>query len=310
MNYRRLLLVLSMVAIVFSACDAAPEPPPSLRGEYLGQTPPGMTPVVFAPGIVSTEVSELNAAFTPDGNELYFTRRIDDRNTLMTMRQEDGVWTPPAVAGFSGTFSDVDPFITRDGRRLYFSSSRPLDGSGESKDADLWYLERETGGGWSEPVHPGNPNTAGKDDYYTSMTDDGTLYFSIFDSHGRGGDIYRAQSIEGRYGPAELVGDGISTEANEHDPFVAPNGSYLIFTSNRPGGYGSVDLYISFTGPDGSWAKPVNMGQSINSEGYDFCAMLSPDGKYLFFTRNINRNGDIYWVDAKIIEELKPDGIM
>jgi hypothetical protein len=310
MNDRLALLVLLTCAIVTSACHAAPEPPPSLRGEYLGQTPPGTIPSVFAPGIVSTRASELNAAFTPDGNEFYFTRRIDDRNTLMAMRREDGVWTPPAVAGFSGTFSDVDPFITRDGLRLYFSSSRPLDGAGESKDADLWYVERVPGGGWSAPVHPVDLNTAEKDDYYTSFADDGTLYFSIFDSHGSGGDIYRAQLMAGRFGPAELVSEGISTEANEHDPFVAPDGSYLIFTSNRPGGHGSADLYISFRGPDGSWTEPVNMGEPVNSEGYDFCAMLSPDGKYLFFTRNINRNGDIYWVDAKIIEALKPDGIM
>jgi predicted alpha/beta superfamily hydrolase len=278
MNDRCLLLVVSMFVIILPASGAAPEPRSALQGEYLGQTPPGMTPTLFAPGVVSTEVSELNAAFSPDGNELYFTRRIDDRNTLMTMRRQDGVWTSPAVARFSGTFSDVDPFITRDGRRLYFSSNRPLDGTGEPKDSDLWYLEREIGGEWSEPVHPGNPNTAGKDDYYTSLTDDGTLYFSIFDSHGEGGDIYRAEPVDGGYGPAERVGDGISTGANEHDPFVAPDGRYLIFTSNRPGGYGSADLYISFAGPDGSWSEPINMGESINSKGYDFCAMLSPDG--------------------------------
>jgi Tol biopolymer transport system component len=297
-------------AIIERYRGAAPKPPRPLRGEYLGQTPPGMTPVVFAPGIVSTGVSELNAAFTPDGDELYFTRRIDDRNTLMMMRREEGGWTPPAVARFSGTFSDVDPFISRDGRRLYFSSSRPIDGTGASKDSDLWYLERETGGDWGEPVHLDNPNTAGKDDYYTSIADDGMLYFSIFESHGSGGDIFRAQGNEEGFGPAERVGGGISTEANEHDPFVAPDGSYLIFTSNRPGGYGSADLYVSFAGPGGSWTAPVNMGESINSEGYDFTAMLSPDGKYLFFTRNINRNGEIYWVDAKIIKGLRPEGSM
>jgi hypothetical protein len=159
---------------------------------------------------------------------------------------------------------------------------------------------------WSDPIHPDDPNTVGKDDYYTSITDDGTLYFSVFDSHGQGGDIYKAEPIDGGYGPAERVGDRISTDANEHDPFVAPDGRYLIFTSNRPGGYGSADLYISFVGPGGSWDEPVNMGESINSEGYDFCAMLSPDGKYLFFTRNIDRNGEIYWVDAQVIEALSP----
>ncbi len=304
MNLERttlLLLLLSVIAL--PACGGAPEPAPPPRGAYLGQTPPGTTPELFAPGIVSTRALELNAVFTPDGNELYFTRLIDNRETLMTTRRLDGAWTPPAVADFSGAFTDVDPFITRDGRRLYFSSSRPVDGSGESKDADLWYLERQAGGGWGEPVHLGEPNTEGKDDYYTSLSDDGTLYFSIFESK-NAADIYRAARQEGGFGPAERVAGGISTEALEHDPLVAPDGSYLIFTSDRPGGYGSADLYISFAGADGSWTEPVNMGESINSANYEFCAMLSPDGEYLFFT---SRN-DIYWVDARVIEGLRPAG--
>lgn len=308
MSCKRATLVLSLSVIALLACGGAPEPAQPLRGAYLGQTPPGMAPELFAPGIVSTRASELNAAFTPDGNELYFTRSIDGRETLMTTRRLDGVWTPPAIAGFSGAFTDVDPFITRDGRRLYFSSSRPVGdtgGTGESKDADLWYLERAEGGGWGEPVHLGGLNTEGKDDYYTSLSDDGTLYFSIFEADGAG-DIYRARSQNGGFGPVERVEGGISTEASEHDPFVAPDGSYLIFTSDRPGGYGSADLHISFAGPDGSWTEPVNMGGSVNSAGYDFCAMLSPDGKYLFFT---SRN-DIYWVDAKLIEGLRPTGAL
>jgi len=308
MSHKRVLLVLWVFAIVLPSCNEVREPPPPLSGAYLGQIHPGMTAAVFAPGVVSTKANELNATFSPDGDELFFTRNIRNRATLMTMHLRDGVWTSPAVAGFSGTFDDVDPFITRDGRRLYFSSKRPLDGAVESKDSDLWYVERERGGGWSKPIHPGSPNTAGKDDYYTSVADDGTLYFSIFESEGPG-DIYRAQSIDGRHGLAERVGDGISTEANEHDPVVAPDGSFLIFTSDRPGGHGSADLYISFTGADGSWSEPVNMGESVNSKGYDYCAMLSPDGKYLFFTREINRSGDVYWIDAEIIEALRLDRI-
>jgi Tol biopolymer transport system component len=260
-----------------------------------------MTPELFAPGFVSTRARELNAAFTPDGDELYFTRRIDDRPTLMTTRWLDGVWTPPAIAGFSGVFSDVDPFVSRDGLRLYFSSKRPVDGTGEEKDADLWYVEREEAGDWGEPVHLEDLATAGRDDYYTSLSDDGALYFSIFDQDGDG-DIYRAQRRNGGFGPAERVAGGVSTEDSEHDPFVAPDGSYLIFTSDRSGGHGSADLYISFADQEGAWIEPVNLGGSINSAHYDFCAMLSPDGEYLFWT---SRN-DIYWVDSEVIERLRP----
>jgi Tol biopolymer transport system component len=98
----------------------------------------------------------------------------------------------------------------------------------------------------------------------------------------------------------------INTEHNEHDPFIAPDGSYLIFTSDRLGGFGSADLYICFRRNDDSWSQPKNMGPTINSNEYDYCAILSPDEKYFFFSSSRSGNGDVYWVDAKIIEKLKP----
>jgi hypothetical protein len=182
-----------------------------------------------------------------------------------------------------------------------------MNGSGEAKDSDIWYVERTESGGWSEPTNLGALNGQGPDDYYTSISSDGTLYFSKFEAHGAGGDLHRSQLLDGAYGEPELLSAPLSTGSSEHDPFIAPDGSYLIFTSDRPGGYGEGDLYISFRNSDGTWSDPRNMGDDINSPGYDFCAMLSPDGKYLFFTRTINRNGDIYWVDAAVIEELRPD---
>ncbi|MCP5101786.1 MAG: hypothetical protein GY950_00320 [bacterium] len=286
---------------IFINSFAGQENFPLLKGPYLGQKPPGLTPELFASGIVSTERTELNCAFSPDGSELFFTVWKAGQNTLMTMKQENGCWTRPAVAAFSGSYSDVDPYITRDGKRLYFSSMRPLTGTGAAKDSDIWYVEKTGEGKWSKPIHPGMPNTPGKDDYYTSITREGTLYFSIFETHGSPGDIYRSRLKNGHYTAPERIKNSVSTRFNEHDPFVAPDESYLIFTSNRPGGYGRGDLYISFRSPGGTWTEPKNMGKTINSTGYDFCPLLSPDGKYLFFTRNINRNGDIYWVDAKII---------
>lgn len=295
-----------MVAIVSPSCGSAAEADPPLQGPYLGQKPPGPTRATFAPGFVSTGARELNATFTPDGDELFFTRRIDERMTLMVTRRVDGFWTPPAVAGFSGVFADVDPFVSRDGTRLYFSSKRPLTGGGEEKDADLWFVERQSGGGWGEPRHLSELATAGKDDYYTSVSDEGDLYFSIFGSD-RKGDIYRARRKESGFGATEKVGAPISTEATEHDPYIAPDGSYLIFTSDRPGGRGSGDLWISFVAPDGTWGEPVNMSE-VNSPGYDFCAMVSPDGRYLFLTSSVGRENDVFWVDAEVIEELRPSG--
>jgi Tol biopolymer transport system component len=143
------------------------------------------------------------------------------------------------------------------------------------------------------------------DEYYTSISSQGALYFSVFAEHGSPGDIYKADRGEGGYASPERIGGDVSTEYSEHDPFIAPDESYLIFTSTRPGGHGRGDLWVVFQMPDGRWSEAVNMGPEVNSDGYDYTAMLSPDGRYLFFTRNAGGNGDIYWVDTEVIERLR-----
>jgi Tol biopolymer transport system component len=88
--------------------------------------------------------------------------------------------------------------------------------------------------------------------------------------------------------------------------FISRDGRYLIFCSRRPGGFGEIDLYISFHKGDGSWTTAVNLGKNINSPAYDWIPFVSEVRKFLFFTSNRTGNYDIYWVDAQIIEELKP----
>jgi Tol biopolymer transport system component len=306
---RRIQSAIALILLVtapHTGCTAGEdtEETSALSGPYLGLQTPELIPQVFAPGVVSTKKVELNCAFSPDGGELYFTTWNDGQNTLMMMREVDDRWVGPSPVAFSGTYSDVDPFISTDGKALYFSSMRPLEAGGEPKDSDIWWTERSADGEWGEPKPVSGLNTPGRDDYYTSIDESGTLYFSIFEGHGDGADIYRSRPVGENYSEPEAVAE-VNTEFNEHDPFVAPDGSYLIFTSLRPGGFGRGDLYISFLAADDSWGEPRNMGESINTAAYDFCAMVSPDGKYLFFTRNEDGNGDIYWVSAEIIEQLK-----
>jgi len=298
--------IVILLILIFNSCTQQSDFP-VLKGPYLGQKPPGLKPEIFAPNIVSTEKNEFNCAFSSNGNELYFTVWKEGVNTIMTMKLKDGSWSARTVASFSGKYSDVDPYITADGKKLYFSSMRPLNNIGDPKDSDIWYVEKTKDDSWAQPVRLAELNSIGKDDYYTSISINETLYFSVFDTHGSTGDIYRSKLVNGQYTSAERVEYPISTEFNEHDPFIAPNETYLIFTSDRPGGYGRGDLYISFQTKKGTWTEPKNMGDDINSNGYDYCPILSPDGKYLFFTRNINRNGDIYWVDARIIEKLRKE---
>ena len=302
-----------------------------LAGPYLGQKPPGMTPEIFAPGIVSTGLDELNSVFSPDGSEFYFcVRNINGAVSIFQMTMKDGVWSGPRLLPFASRFGDIDVSISPAGDALLFSSRRPLPGSqGPRPDNDFWLAARK-GETWADPVHLGSGINSDSHDYYPVMTGKGAIYFSSQREGPGKNDIYRSERINGAYMEAVKIGDAINTEYREYDPYISPAEDMLIFTSEKPEGFGRGDLYISFRDRDGNWIKAVNMGENINSPGPEFCPMLSPDGKYLFFTsarfagdrfperpflfndfmaaHNLPANGlcDIYWVDAGIIEALRP----
>lgn len=273
---------------------------------FLGQKVPGDDPVIFAPGVVSTERIELNAAFTPDGREFYFTRRGAGRKlAIMAARRSDGGWSAPEVASFSGVYSDADPFITSDGRIMFFVSKRPAEGYGPPND--IWMMDR-AGDGWTEPRNPGFPLNTPADIAFPSMSGDGLLYHAA-EYYGGGGrrDIYASSFTNGKFeGPPRLVGGDVSGEYDEADPLIARDGSWLVFVSaGRPGGFGAADLYVVFRNGDGSWSKARNLGGKVNTKAYEYSPAISPDGRYFFFTRD----GDIYWVNSKIVFDLR-DGAL
>jgi ketosteroid isomerase-like protein len=293
------------MAALLRAAGAAEDGPntPLPEGTYLGQKPPGSHPALFAPGVVSTEKKELNSVFTPDGREFYFTiQDSQGRWTIMVMSRAGESWTPPQPAAFSGSYSDVDLFITPDGKELFFCSNRPAVGAGAPKrDFDIWVVDR-IGGGWGPPRNPGPPVNSDANEYFPALTGDGTLYFQSQRPGGHGAaDIYRAELRDGAYREAENLGLAINSPGFEGDALISPDEAFLIVSVDRPGGFGRGDLHISFRGHDGSWSIPVNMGATVNTKANENCPILSPDGKYLFFTSA----DDIYWVSAQVIETLK-----
>ncbi len=277
--------------------------PKPLRGPYLGQTPPGSTPVIFALNVVSTDDGELNSAFTPDGREFYFTRQ----RRVRVVREENGAWSRPQPLAVFGEYSSAGVFVTTDGARLYVCSNKPLMEKAEAKkDRDIWVLRRGAQG-WSDPTNLSGVVNSLADDYYPTATGEGDLYFSSRREGGKGkGDIYRARLVGGTFERPENLGAPVNTAQSDFDPFIAPDESYLVFASTRPGGLGNADLYISFRGKDGSWSEPRNLGAPVNTPYLEYAPMLSPDGKFLFFTSGRGGADDVYWVDARIIEPFRP----
>ncbi len=306
---RNLALLVTIAATLFAAGASAKAGSGEgrARSGYLGESAPGLTPQRFAPGVVSTTATELNCAIAPDESAIFLTERRNGRNTIVFVERRGEEWAKRSIAPFSGEFADVDPAFSADGQRLYFSSNRPVDAADTRRDSNLWYVDRVGPGEWGAPVSLAKVNSSDSDEYYTSLDIEGTIYYSVFPDHDSPADLYLSRVREGVLSGGERLAGPVNTEFTEHDPFVAPDGSYLIFASDRPGGLGRSDLWISFRDGDGSWGEPKNMGAEINSAGYDFCPMLSPDGSYLFFTRNIGGDGDIYWVDAEVIEQLRGD---
>jgi len=287
------------------AKGATPEDakPVILTGEYLGQNKPGLTAEMFAPNIVSTEKAELNSVFTPDGTEFYYSIQVGFLQwKIMVMKRVNNRWQPPVTAPFSGQYSDVDIFISPDGKKLFFSSNRPLEGTGTpGKNFDIWVLDRVKDG-WSKPRNLGSPVNSEGRDFYATVTKDGTLYFQSNRPESKGEqDIFFSRPVNGKYEKVENAGPVINSERFEGDALISPDENFIIVTRERPEGFGLSDLYISFRDKMGQWTPLKNMGKAVNTNLNEQCPILSPDGKYLFFTRS----NDIFWVDASIIADLQ-----
>jgi hypothetical protein len=296
--------ILFFIILIMNHCSSQDEFP-VLEGPYLGQRPPGMTPEIFAPGIISTEKVELNSVFSPDGREFFFTATEGDVDVIYYCKQIDGKWTKPKAAPFSGNAIDVDMSFSPDGSRLYFCSNRKSTTS--VGGMDIWYSER-TEKSWSKAINLGSPINSPAHDTYPIFTQNGGLYIGSQREGTRGDkDVYYTQYVNGKYEVPIRLGDSINSDFGEGDTYVAFDESYMIINSwGRPDEFGKGDLYISFKKEDGTWTPAKNMGTGINTEFTEYCPFLSYDGRYLFFTSTRTGNGDIYWVDAKIIDELKP----
>lgn len=282
---------------------------------YLDQPPPGRIPVVFARGVISTDHLEHSApAFPPDGSEVFWSlwRRPDkgEPQVIMMVRRDDGVWSTPRVAPFSGRYSDGGPVFSANGRRIYFYSLRPRPGEAKENEGDLWFVERQSDG-WGEPQCLGlaarfpDLRFAGQ----PSLARNGTLYF-LGQAEGalNGYGIYRSRLINEQYAKPQLLPRSINLSPFLNwTPFIAPDESYLLFSSNRRSpDTDDGDLYLSRSQTDGSWTEPVSLGEPVNSERQERFPMLTPDGRYLFFTRPTpDHNQEVYWVDANRIEAFR-----
>ncbi len=267
--------------------------------DYFGQATPGDLPIQFAAyPSGSWPILHSCPSFSPTGDEAFWAT-IPDFNTFTQSvyyrKKENGQWLDPIKVSFSnGVYSDKLPCFNGDGKRVYFTSDRPLSGNGSPADENIWYIEKNTTG-WSDPIVLDNSVNTPEDEGWITLASNNNLYFS------RNDKLFLAEWNNDHYLTAQVL--PIYTAESGVLGSIAPDESYFIvqseFVQNSSGNWID-DLYIIFK-TNGVWGAPIKLDSKINSMRSKSFAKISPDGRYLFF---LGDNNNAYWVSTDFIETI------
>lgn len=277
------------------------EAPRQVGAPYLGEAPPGRSPRIFAPGVISG-VNRLHGTpvFPPDGSEVYWSA-VDPKIgkvAVLFMKTEGSRWSAPTVAPFSRDHQNDIPFLAPGGETLYFVSDRPLLGEHEADKQNVWWVRR-TSDGWSKARTLGAAVNSMPLHWQISVTGSGALYFATDGM----GDIYRATLRGGKASRPVRLGDAVNTDATECCPFVSSDGALLLFA--RSTSAHGADLFVGFRTSAGAWSTGVNLGREVNTDAHDLCPIVSPDGEYLFFLSERDGRPGVFWVRMDVVHELR-----
>jgi hypothetical protein len=299
----------SEISVLLAAKGADQSGPkfPVLAGNYFGQKSPGRTPEPFALGIVASRNSfHGNIVFSPDGTEAYWS--VMDWGgdwAILESKIEEGRWSKPRRAPFSlPGQGDDSPFVSPDGKNLYFVSGRPLQRGGRPGKENIWVMER-AGTGWSEPRPlPQTVNALQGIHWSVSVDRQGHLYLGSTAPGGAGlSDIYCAKFTNGQFGRPENLGPMINGPASDFSPFISPDGNTLMFSGNADQ---KRRLFISFRKPDGTWTRAKDLAGIVPYKNGGHCPQLTPDGNYLFYLDEIGGYSP-FWIEAGFIEDLRKE---
>jgi len=297
--YAPATLLLSV--LMMSSCSHSQNALPVIEGPYFGEKPPSLTPEVFAPGIVSINGRYEGAiSFSPDLDEIYFGAKNKDGVTnIYFSKLEDNKWTPIKRANFTKGKKDqeIHPFVSPNGKRIYFTAL-----NSDFSDNKIWYVNRLENS-WSNAIKLDSPIN---DDqvFYPNQAKNGDLYYFNLSKR----ETYYASDNNGDFPEVKKL----ELEVGVHHVFISPSQDYLVVNARNTEdeSRNDNDIYICFKKQDGTWTKPINLGNAVNSKFNEKNPSISPDGKYLFFGRDTRDEegglANIYWVDTKIIEDLRP----
>jgi hypothetical protein len=297
------LIQLTFIFIIFlNACKSKTKKSkdkalPIIETSYFGQKPPGLIPEIFAPGIISIDGRhEMGVSFSPNLDEMYFAvqKKSGVPAEIYFSKLEDKKWTPFKKANFTKgkKAGEMKPHVSHDGKRIYFTAY-----NADFTETNIWYANR-LNNDWSDAMKLDSP--LNEHEVMTStFAKNGDLYYTNMSKRFK---TYYAPNINGKYPKfqeAEIEFGG--------RPFISPFQDYLIVDArNREDKSQKADLYVCFKKKDGTWTKPINLGKTVNSAFDERSANVTPDGKYLIFSRRSEDSTlNLYWVSTEVINKLK-----
>lgn len=271
----------------------------------------GVKKNIFEYGKISTDKVEYSVTFSSELDEIYFARSNQDwgnsnmKSTIYYSVKENGKWSIPKIATFSGHYDDSDPHLTTDGKTLYYISNRRT--QNDSSSADIWVVNKNQDGKWGLPSRLPNPINSIANEFSPRTDDDGNLYFASDRIGGYGqGDLYISKRQNGELAPPINLGNAINFETGEWNLEINGKGDLIIFEASQRkqnlSSYG--DLYVSFK--VGNWWTMAQNLKELNTLGSDLYPFLSENEKQLFFTStdSLNSvNANIYYTDFRYLYE-------
>lgn len=247
----------------------------------------------WTPPAIASDQYESSPTFSPDGHELYFMRsdrQFGHWRILHSRCGRDGWSTPqaPSFAAVSG--ADADPFLSADGRRLYFVSTRH-DPAGE--DLDIYYVERGADGAWGAAQRLPEPVNSKASELLPRVTADGRLYFGSSRAGGHGkNDLYlAAPQADGRWRVRNLDAP-LSTAADEYEADIARDGRSLVAVIDR----GDRSHLYRFERSEHGWRERGRI--AARNDVFQVGPLLSPRGDRLLFAQaDGERSGELFLID-------------
>jgi len=223
-----------------------------------------------------------------DEDEAFFTIQSPNQDLSQIVYVKDKNWDNPILLPFCDAYSYLEPFLTSDGKRLYFVSNRPKnEPSTEQANFDIWYVERkDKNAAWSKPLNCGTQVNSENDEFYPTLADNGNLYFTMDAKTGLGkDDIYYCKWSGTEYSKPILLNNNINSDGYEFNAFISKDENFLIYTKyNSKDGFGSGDLYIARKGINGEWKMAENLGNVINTKYMEYCPYYDSKTNTLYFT--------------------------